>query len=247
MSEEAAKYTAPNIKAKAAQIAPPAEPHNQPGDLIIGEPGAPADVRLGMRLVGDDELATVTITQRNKTTTLAFTDSAHAARIADALLGYQPYAVVVSRKEAEGERPPAPAVQGEPIPAGFALIKLDSRTGKPLVTSEMKAKHIGEYWWDEEAPYYDEHGDLHDYVARHAVPWSLCKEIYKNMASTAMLSAQPADQQPAPDVTQLVEALRRIADLPIGPCSTENDYRLSAAKAFAAGVLAAHRKQGGES
>lgn len=127
---------------------------DQAHTVIIGEPGAPADVRLGMRLVGDDELATVTITQRNKTTTLAFTDSAHAARIADALLGYQPYAVVVSREEAEGERPPAP------------------------------------------------------------------------------------------DVSRLAEALRRIADLPIDPCSTENDYRLSAAKAIAAGELAAHRKGG---
>lgn len=54
---------------------------------------------------------------------------------------------------------------------------------------------------------------------------------------------QPAEQQPTPDVAALVEALRRIAALPIDPCSTENDYRLSAAKAIAAGVLADHRKQ----
>jgi hypothetical protein len=100
---------------------------------------------------------------------------------------------------AELEDEQQPTVQGEPIPAGFALIKLDSRTGKPLVTSEMKVKHIGEYWWDEEAPYYDEHGVLHGYVARHAVPWSLCKEIYKSMASTAMLSVQPAEEQPDVD------------------------------------------------
>lgn len=126
----------------------------------------------------------------------------------------------------------APAVQGEPIPAGFALIKLDSRTGKPLVTSEMKAKHIGEYWWDEEAPYYDEHGDLHDYVARHAVPWSLCKEIYKNMASTAMLSAQPAEQQP--NAAQLVEALELFVS---NPTPTSEDFDMART------ALAAYRKQ----
>lgn len=147
MSEEAAKYTAPNIKAKAAQIAPPAEPHNQPGDLIIGEPGAPADVRLGMRLVGDDELATVTITQRNKTTTLAFTDSAHAARIADALLGYQPYAVVVSREEAEGERPPAPAVQGEPVAWMVTGIRPDfDKPIKALHSVQMLADEQQRHW-----------------------------------------------------------------------------------------------------
>src|SRR5690554_577180 len=106
----------------------------------------------------------------------------------------------------------APAVQGEPVPEGCALIKLDSRTGKPLVTSEMRAKHIGEYWWDEEAPYYDENGDLHDHVARHVVPWSLCKEIYKSMAKSAMLSAQHAEQQPAPGVAGLVEALEIARD-----------------------------------
>lgn len=36
---------------------------------------------------------------------------------------------------------------------------------------------------------------------------------------------------------RLREALRRIADLPIDPCSTENDYRLSGAKAIAEGAL----------
>lgn len=65
---------------------------------------------------------------------------------------------------------------------------------------------------------------------------------------------QPAEQQPAPDVAGLVEALDRIANLPMNPCSTENDYRLSAAKAIALAAvrdfrddaLAAHRKQGSE-
>ena len=58
----------------------------------------------------------------------------------------------------------------------------------------------------------------------------------------------------APDVARLVEALDRIANLPMNSCSTENDYRLSAAKAIALAAvrdfrdaaLAAHRSQGGE-
>lgn len=97
------------LEAQGLHIAPGEPPRNQRSDLIIGEPGAPADVRLGMRLIGDDELATVTITQHNKTITLNFTDSAHAARIADALQGYQPYAVVVDREE-----PTEPTSSAEP-------------------------------------------------------------------------------------------------------------------------------------
>ena len=77
-----------------------------------------------------------------------------------------------------------------------------------------------------------------DWDVQDKCPLSGCPAHYA-------VTPQPAEKQPAPDVTQLVEALRRIAGLPIGPCSTENDYRLSAAKAYAAGVLAAHRKQGG--
>ncbi|WP_285275277.1 hypothetical protein [Halopseudomonas bauzanensis] len=53
---------------------------------------------------------------------------------------------------------------------------------------------------------------------------------------------QPAEQQP--DATQLVEALDDIAKLPIDPCSTANDYRLSGAKAIANAALAPYRKGG---
>lgn len=56
---------------------------------------------------------------------------------------------------------------------------------------------------------------------------------------------QPSEQQPAPAVEALVEALDDIAKLPIDPCSTENDYRLPAAKAMANAALAAYR-EGGE-
>lgn len=69
------------------------------------------------------------------------------------------------------------------VPSGYALIPL--RNGSPEVTNEMKVECIGEFSWQEEAPYYDEDGELHDYVATHTVPWSVCKAIYKKMASVA--------------------------------------------------------------
>jgi hypothetical protein len=56
---------------------------------------------------------------------------------------------------------------------------------QPLITNEMKAECLGEFEWEEEAPYYDEHGDLHEHTATHTVPWTLCKEIYKKMAMVA--------------------------------------------------------------
>lgn len=51
-----------------------------------------------------------------------------------------------------------------------------------------------------------------------------------------------AAPQPAPDVSALVDALEQIAELPMNPCSTENDYRLSATKAMAAAALANYHK-----
>lgn len=75
------------------------------------------------------------------------------------------------------------------VPEGCALIPLHN--GNPKITNEMKAECMGEFSWQEEAPYYDEDGGLHDYIATHAVPWTICKDIYKKMASVAMLSATP--------------------------------------------------------
>lgn len=48
-------------------------------------------------------------------------------------------------------------------------IPLDERTGKPLVTSAMKAACIGEI----------------DYVDQITVPWDTCKKIYKAMVLEA--------------------------------------------------------------
>lgn len=72
------------------------------------------------------------------------------------------------------------------VPEGFALIPL--RGGRPEITNDMKAKCMGEFSWEEYAPYNDEDGDFHDYTATHTVPWDLCKEIYKAMARCALLS-----------------------------------------------------------
>ena len=64
-------------------------------------------------------------------------------------------------------------------------IPVDSRNGRPLVTTAMKIECIGEFYWDEDAPYYDENGELHEHVQRNTVPWTICKEIYKRMAVAA--------------------------------------------------------------
>jgi hypothetical protein len=52
---------------------------------------------------------------------------------------------------------------------------------KPEFTNRMQANCIGEFSWKEEAPYYDENGELHEYEAERIVPWTLCKDIYKRM------------------------------------------------------------------
>lgn len=81
------------------------------------------------------------------------------------------------------------------VPEGYAAVPLDPRNGRPRITSEMKAEHIGEYSWEEDAPYYDEDGELIEHTASHVVPWDLCKKIYAGMAQTALLTASPAKAQ----------------------------------------------------
>jgi len=58
---------------------------------------------------------------------------------------------------------------------------------RALVTNEMKAEHIGEFSWNEQADYYDENGKLVEHIATRTVPWDLVKEIYKRMAHSASL------------------------------------------------------------
>ena len=65
-------------------------------------------------------------------------------------------------------------------------IPVDKITGEPKISTEMKVAFIGEFSWVEEAPFFDENGDLHpDNVQTIVVPWTICKEIYKRMATAA--------------------------------------------------------------
>src|SRR5690606_9338164 len=59
----------------------------------------PVAASLGMRLIGDEEVATITLTQHDQAVILHCADQAHAARIAAAIEAL----------------PAAPAVQGEPV------------------------------------------------------------------------------------------------------------------------------------
>lgn len=55
--------------------------------ITIGETHSPVKVRLGLRLIGDEEVAIITLTQHDRTVTLNCVDQAHAARIAEAIEG----------------------------------------------------------------------------------------------------------------------------------------------------------------
>ena len=58
-------------------------------------------------------------------------------------------------------------------------------TPQPLITNKMKVACMGEFSWTEDAPYYDEDGNLIEHEAERIVPWDLCKQIYKRMAMVA--------------------------------------------------------------
>lgn len=78
-----------------------------------------------------------------------------------------------------------------------AEIPIDERTGKPLVTSEMKAECIGEFSiteqltctscsYDEAQPDCEVCGGEVTYDQKFTIPWTTCKEIYKRMASVIL-------------------------------------------------------------
>jgi len=60
----------------------------------------------------------------------------------------------------------------------------------PEMTNKMKANCIGEFSWKEDAPYYDEFGEMHEFEAIREVPWDLCKDIYKMMYKYSPLPEQ---------------------------------------------------------
>ncbi len=67
------------------------------------------------------------------------------------------------------------------IPADLAR----STNKQALITDEMKKECISEFSWEEDAPYYDENGNLIEFTAKHIVPWDLCKDIYQMMVRVA--------------------------------------------------------------
>lgn len=75
----------------------------------------------------------------------------------------------------------------------------------PSVTSGMKARFIGEFYWKEDAPYYDEDGEAVEHTAKRVVPWNLCKRIYKEMASFSICDAGKKSRVALEDIYDLAE------------------------------------------
>ncbi len=100
------------------------------------------------------------------------------------------------------------------VPDGFALVPVD-KDGGAKITNEMKGHHIGKYKFQLERPcpkcalrledHYDEveclcgGSEEMAYQESVTIPWDVCKNVYKGMAKTAILSADP------PPVAQNVE------------------------------------------
>lgn len=61
---------------------------------------------------------------------------------------------------------------------------------EPTIKTQMKIDCIGEFSWQEDAPYYDDKGEVHDYVATHVVPWDVCKDIFKRMYKSMIAASQ---------------------------------------------------------
>ena len=71
-------------------------------------------------------------------------------------------------------------------------IPIDSLNNKqsPMITNTMKKYCHGGFSWEEDAPYYDENGNVIEHTAVREVPWDLCKQIYKQMATMANASPE---------------------------------------------------------
>lgn len=194
--------------------------------ITISETHSPVKVRLGLRLIGDEEVATITLTQHDKTVILHCDDQAHAARIAAAIEAL----------------PAAPAVQGEPVAwlyedelpdnypyeAMFPYSKVDGVRIFP-VYSPQPAEERGKVVVTK-----DKLGNI-VFVTRQD-------------AEGRILSVISESEGTRPDVTQLVEALQAIQKV-----ATHGDTRTGIQAGTALGciaavcdvTLAAHREQGG--
>src|SRR5690606_23742003 len=163
----------------------------------------PVTASLGMRLIGDEEVATITLTQHDQAVILHCADQAHAARIAAAIEAL----------------PAAPAVQGE---VGEGVPDYINDAIDNLAHDNYELSYAG---------YQERVKDIaliRAYIAR---------------------TGQPAEQQPAPDVAGLVEALEAIQKAATHESihtGIQAGTALGCIAAICDVALAAHRKQGGE-
>src|SRR5690606_8251858 len=176
----------------------------------------PVTASLGMRLIGDEEVATITLTQHDQAVILHCADQAHAARIAAAIEAL----------------PAAPAVQGESESSGLYAVYLRDN-------------------WDGE-------GDTYWLIARRKENgvWvsegsgeGLIKYEGDELLKIIPLDAtpQPAEQQPAPDVAGLVEALeaiQKVATHESVHTGIQAGVALGLIAAICDAALAAHRSRG---
>lgn len=150
---------------------------------------------------------------------------------------------------------PCPTLPSVAVPDGFALVPVD-RDGGAKITNEMKGHHIGEYKFQQERPcpkcalhledHYDEveclcgGSEEMTYQESVTVPWDVCKDIYKGMAKTAMLSAAPQPQ--AEDLTN--ETLKAVEGV-LATAITNGDISAHAARAFMRALKVEPQPQGG--
>lgn len=215
--------------------------------ITIGETHSPVKVRLGLRLIGDEEVATVTLTQHDRTVTLYVTDQAHAAQIAAAIQGHPPLAAEAPRVEAKATAmtdyklapfpPTAEMVEAaEDAYMPFGDMELAIRMAI-LAAPAVQGEPVGEVRFELGAPS------------------SIFAELYSKSLpvlapGTKLWAApQPAEQQPAPDVAGLVEALeaiQKVATHESVHTGIQAGVALGLIAAICDAALAAHRSRGGE-
>ncbi|WP_285259210.1 hypothetical protein [Halopseudomonas bauzanensis] len=131
----------------------------------------------------------------------------------------------------------APAVQGEPV--AYAVFA-DNGNIRIWCADPIQAKTLIQEYGDQVLPLYTAPQPV-----EQQPECGCCGQTDRcddGCDAVVIGGHRAAEQQP--DVTHLVEALERIANLPIDPCKTQNDYRLSAAKAIALAAASSYRKGG---
>ena len=209
---------------------------DQAHTVIIGEARSPVGVSLGLRLIGDEEVATITLTQHDKTVTLYVADQAHAAQIAAAIQGHPPLAAEAPRVEAKATAmadcqlvpfPPTPEMVSAAAEAYMPFGDMEMALRMAILAAPaVQGEPVGEVRFELGAPS------------------SIFAELYSKslptLAPGTKLYAAPQPEEQQPDVTQLVEALRNCIELIelISPIEGDEVRKARAA-------LSAHREQQG--